>query len=171
MFVSDLRQIGGFSRYSGFIYQKNWLLRYNWNILERVWGLNSINHNPLINKILWTGIILKLSTIIWLYNVFYWSIEFILAKWSSTFLPNINEEIMDLSSQTIEHNNRPGNMALDISGYDFGHAQTCGVDTPFNGIPDTSLLTIGYLSSMQITLFHSLCNTICSKKRLKMQKW
>ena len=33
-FVSDLRQVGGFSWYSGFLHQLNWPPRYNWNIVE-----------------------------------------------------------------------------------------------------------------------------------------
>ena len=41
-FVSDLRQVGGFSGYSGFLHQYNWSPRYSWNFVES--GVK--HHNP-----------------------------------------------------------------------------------------------------------------------------
>jgi hypothetical protein len=40
--VSDLRQVGGISGYSGFLYQENWPPWYNWNIVES----DVKHHNP-----------------------------------------------------------------------------------------------------------------------------
>ena len=43
-FVNDLQQVSGFfPLYSGFLHQKNWLPRYNWNIVES--GIE--HHNPI----------------------------------------------------------------------------------------------------------------------------
>ena len=39
-FVSDLRQVCGFSRYSGFLLQYNWLPQYKWAVVE-----SGIKHN------------------------------------------------------------------------------------------------------------------------------
>jgi len=41
-FVSDLRQVGGFLRYTGFLHQQIWPPRYNWNIVES----DTKHHNP-----------------------------------------------------------------------------------------------------------------------------
>jgi hypothetical protein len=37
-----------FSGYSGFLYQKNWLPWYNWNIVES--GVKHQNSNPIISR-------------------------------------------------------------------------------------------------------------------------
>jgi hypothetical protein len=44
-FVSDLRQVGGFLGYSGFLHQQNWPPRYNWNVIEML--LNTITLTPI----------------------------------------------------------------------------------------------------------------------------
>ena len=44
-FASDLRQVGIFSEYSGFLHKLNWLPRYSWNVDES--GAKHQKPNPL----------------------------------------------------------------------------------------------------------------------------
>ena len=63
-FVSNLRQVGGFSGHSGFLHQWNWPPRYVWNIVES--GVKHHNH-----AIMWNNVLIYVCRFILFVNTIY----------------------------------------------------------------------------------------------------